>query len=132
MGCARRAVPLLIGAQAPTRQKNNHNLESIMTSAKPTIVLYSLAFLGIFIWAALTDPTFAGFVAAVREPWGLVVTLDFVFGCLLLSWLIYYIEGSARAALPWAVALFIVGNIVGAIYLLMRLDRIRQRLAATA
>ncbi|MBK8131868.1 MAG: hypothetical protein IPK48_03600 [Gammaproteobacteria bacterium] len=103
-----------------------------MTSAKPTIVLYSLAFLGIFIWAALTDPTFAGFVAAVREPWGLVVTLDFVFGCLLLSWLIYYIEGSARAALPWAVALFIVGNIVGAIYLLMRLDRIRQRLAATA
>ncbi len=103
-----------------------------MTSAKPTIVLYSLVFLGIFIWAVMTDPTFAGFMTAVREPWGLVVTLDFVFGCLLLSWLIYYVEGSARAALPWAVALFIVGNIVGAIYLLMRLDRIRQRLAATA
>ena len=103
-----------------------------MTSAKPTIVLYLLAFLAVFVWAVLADPAFAGFLAAVREPWGLVVTLDFVFGCLLLSWLIYYVEGSARAALPWAVALFIVGNIVGAIYLLTRLDRIRQRLAATA
>jgi hypothetical protein len=103
-----------------------------MTSAKPTIVLYLLAFLAVFVWAAFADPTFAGFLTAVREPWGLVVTLDFAFGCLLLSWIIYYVEGSARAALPWAVALFIVGNIVGAIYLLTRLDRIRQRLAATA
>lgn len=103
-----------------------------MTSAKPTIVLYLLVFLGVFVWAAMTDPTLAGFMTAVREPWGLVVTLDFAFGCLLLSWIIYYVEGSARAALPWAVALFIVGNIVGAIYLLTRLDRIRQRLATTA
>ena len=103
-----------------------------MTSAKPTILLYLLVFLAVFVWAVLADPTLAGFMTAVREPWGLVVTLDFVFGCLLLSWIIYYVEGSARAALPWAVALFIVGNIVGAIYLLTRLDRIRQRLATTA
>lgn len=68
-----------------------------MTSAKPTIVLYLLVFLGIFVWAAVTDPTFAGFMTAVREPWGLVVTLDFVFGCLLLSWIIWL--GARGAAL---------------------------------
>jgi hypothetical protein len=112
--------------------KNNQNAEMLMNAAKPTIVIYLVAFVGIFIWAAMTDPTLGGFLAALREPWGLVVTLDFFFGCLLLSWIIYYVEGSARVALPWAVALFIVGNIVGAIYLLTRLDRIRQRLAATA
>ena len=103
-----------------------------MNLAKPTIVIYLLAFLGVFVWAALADPTLASFLTAVREPWGLVVTLDFAFGCLLLSWIIYWVEGSARVALTWAVALFIVGNIVGAIYFLTRFDRIRARLAAAA
>lgn len=104
----------------------------MMQAPKLTIALYLLGFIGVFAWAVAADPTLAGFVAVLREPWGLVVTLDFAFGCLLLTWLIYFIEGSARAALLWGVALFVVGNIVGAIYLLTRLERIRGRLAATS
>ncbi|MFZ5655182.1 MAG: hypothetical protein ACOY42_12410 [Pseudomonadota bacterium] len=100
-----------------------------MQGAKWTVTLYLLGFLGVFAWAALVDPGLAGFFAVLREPWGLVVTLDFLFGCLLLTWLIYFIEGSARAALAWGVALFVIGNIVGAIYLLTRLGRLRERLA---
>lgn len=100
-----------------------------MQGAKWTVTLYLLGFIAVFAWAALTDPGLTGFLAVLREPWGLVVTLDFVFGCLLLTWLIYFIEGSAPAAVLWGVALFVVGNIVGAIYLLTRLERIRGRLA---
>jgi hypothetical protein len=100
-----------------------------MGAAKWSIGLYLLAFLGVFAWAAWADPGLGGFLTALREPWGLVVTLDFVFGCLLLAWIIYFLEGSAAAALPWVIALFIIGNIVGAIYLLTRLERVRQRLA---
>ncbi len=100
-----------------------------MQGAKWTVTLYLLGFLAVFAWAALADPGLAGFLTVLREPWGLVVTLDFAFGCLLLTWLIYFIEGSARAAVLWGVALFVVGNIVGAVYLLTRLQRIRARLA---
>lgn len=103
-----------------------------MNLAKSTIAIYLLGFLGVFAWAALADPGFAGFLRMLHEPWGLVVSLDFVFGCLLLSWIIYCVEGSARVALAWAAALFIVGNIVGAIWFLTRFERIRARLAATA
>ncbi|MCC6297209.1 MAG: hypothetical protein IT469_10930 [Pseudomonadales bacterium] len=101
-----------------------------MQGAKWTVTLYLLGFLAVFVWAVLADPGLGGFLAVLREPWGLVVTLDFVFGCLLLTWVIYFIEGSARAAVLWGVALFVIGNIVGAIYLLTRLERIRGRLAA--
>ena len=100
-----------------------------MQGAKWTVTLYLLGFIAVFAWAALADPSLVGFLAVLREPWGLVVTLDFVFGCLLLAWLIYFIEGSARAAVAWGVALLVIGNIVGAIYLLTRLQRIRGRLA---
>ena len=100
-----------------------------MSAAKVTIGSYLLGFLGICAWAAWSDPSLGGFLVALREPWGLVITLDFVFGCLLLAWIIYFLEGSIATALPWVVALFIMGNIIGAIYLLLRLDRIRRRLA---
>ncbi len=100
-----------------------------MNVIKPVTVLYLLFFLALFVWAAMADPKFMGFVQSLNEPWSIVVLMDFVFGCLLLSWMIYFVEGSARTALPWAIALFIVGNIVGAVYVLLRFERIRQRLS---
>ncbi len=83
-----------------------------MQGAKWTVTLYLLGFLAVFAWAALADPGLAGFLTVLREPWGLVVTLDFAFGCLLLTWLIYFIEGSARAAVLWGVALFVAAEFV--------------------
>ena len=99
--------------------------------AKSTIGLYLVAFVVLFAWALVNDPLATGFFAALGEPWVWVVWMDFVFGCLLLSWMIYFIEGSAKVALMWAIPLFIVGNIVGAIYVLLYLEKIKSRLSAS-
>ena len=99
-----------------------------MNIIKPVTIVYLLFFAGLFAWAGISDPTLVGFFSAIKEPWSMVILMDFVFGCLLFSWIIYFVEGSAKAAIPWAVALFIVGNIVGAIYLLTRFDKIKQRI----
>lgn len=100
-----------------------------MNVIKPVTVLYLIFFLALSVWAAMADPKLAGFVRSLNEPWSVVVLMDFIFGCLLLSWMIYFVEGSVRATLPWAIALFIVGNIIGAVYVLLRFERIRQRLS---
>ncbi len=100
-----------------------------MNIIKPVTTLCLVLFVGLFVWAMVMDPTLAGFFVAIKEPWSLVVMMDFVFGCLLFSWMIYFVEGSAKAAVPWAIALFIVGNIVSAIYLLLRFEKIKQRIS---
>ncbi len=104
-----------------------------MNIVKPVTILYLVFFIALFVWAAVGDPKLAGFMASLNEPWSLVVLMDFVFGCLMFSWMIYFVEGSAKAALPWAIALFIVGNIISAVYILLRFNKIRQRVGmATA
>ena len=103
-----------------------------MDKAKPTIVIYLVFFIAMFVWAAIKDPTLGGFMSSVGEPWVLVVLLDFVFGCLLLSWMIYFIEGSVKVTLIWSVLLFTVGNIVGAIYILLNFNKIKNRIGAPA
>lgn len=97
--------------------------------AKSTIGIYLLAFIVLFVWALVNDPLAKGFFAILGEPWVWVVWMDFVFGCLLLSWIIYFIEGSAKTALIWAIPLFIVGNIVGAAYVLLNLEKIKNRIS---
>ena len=102
-----------------------------MNLIKSVTLTYLVLFTALFIWAGITDPRLSGFFIAIDEAWGAVVFMDFVFGCLLMSWMIYFIEGSAKAALPWVIALFIVGNIIGALYLLLNFDNIKSRLSPT-
>ena len=103
-----------------------------MNVIKPVTILYLIFFVTLLFWAAMADPKLAGFIQSLNEPWSVVVLMDFVFGGLLLSWMIYFVEGSAKAALPWAIALFIVGNIIGAVYILLRIKRIEERLSPQA
>lgn len=101
-----------------------------MNIIKPVTILYLVFFTGLFAWAMWVDPTLGGFFRAIEEPWAVVILMDFVFGCLLFTWMIFFVEGSVKSTVPWAVALFIIGNIVGAVYILLKLDKIKQRLAA--
>lgn len=96
--------------------------------AKSTIGFFLVVFSVLFGWTIANDPLAKGFFAVLSEPWVQVVWMDFLFGCLLLSWIIYFIEGSAKTALKWAIPLFIFGNIIGAIYVLLNLEKIKHRL----
>lgn len=99
---------------------------------KPVTSAYLLFFVALFAWAFFADPKLSGFFRSLAEPWAVVVLMDFVFGCLLFSWMIYFVEGSAKSAMPWVIALFIIGNIVGAIYILLRMEKIKSRLTSVA
>jgi hypothetical protein len=107
-------------------------MENAMNIIKPVTTLYLVFFACLFAWAIWADPTLVGFFRAIEEPWTVVVLMDFVFGCLLFTWVIFFVEGSAKSTVPWAVALFIIGNIVGAVYVLLRFEKIKQRLSAAA
>ncbi len=99
-----------------------------MNIVKPVTILYLLFFIALFLWALVGDPTFSGFLQTINEPWSIVVLMDFIFGCLMFSWMIFFVEGSAKTTLPWAIALFVVGNIISAVYILLRFNKIRERI----
>lgn len=103
-----------------------------MNIIKPVTILYLVFFIALFAWAVVGDPKFAGFMASLNEPWNIVVLMDFVFGCLMFSWMIFFVEGSAKATIPWAIALFIVGNIISAVYILLRFNKIKERIGEPA
>lgn len=105
-----------------------------MEKIKLVVLGYAAVMVLLTVWGFYIDPGFASFFSSLsfREPWPLTVTLDFVLGLLLFSIVIYLIEGSARKAVCWGVLMFLMGNIISAIYLLLNMDKIRTRLGSRA
>ncbi|MBI1180913.1 MAG: DUF1475 domain-containing protein [Alphaproteobacteria bacterium] len=62
------------------------------------------------------------------DPWVALGMADLTLGFVLMSVIIALVERSVLRAAPWIVALFIVGNLVSAIYLLVNLKRIAPML----
>ncbi|NQV22666.1 MAG: hypothetical protein HQ511_14730 [Rhodospirillales bacterium] len=84
--------------------------------------------------ATMADPMLTGFFEILDQPtgWPFVVTLDLMVGFLFLSFMIYFVEGDVAKTLYWAVPLFILGNVVSAVYLIVNLNKIRGRLSGAA
>ena len=98
-----------------------------MTALKSIIALAGLGLFGLIIWAFQTADFFASFGAMIADPWGLVALADLYLGFLLLSAIIFSFESSKAAAALWVVALFILGNVVGAAYLVVKGLRLASR-----
>ena len=64
------------------------------------------------------------------DPWVTAMTVDLFFGFLLMSTIIFIVEPVKWKALLWCVPLFVVGNAVSAIWFLLNIDQIRQKLDA--
>lgn len=103
-----------------------------MEKPKQAILIYLAVFVPLFVWGFYVEPSFSSFFnsLSLKEPWPLIITLDFMFGLLLLAIMIYLIEGSLKKAVIWGVLMLLIGNIVSAIYLLLNFDKIRVRLGA--
>ena len=86
------------------------------------------------VFAAEADPGLATFLAILEDPngWPFVITLDLLVGVLFFSCIIFLIEGDMTRTLYWAVPLFFLGNIVSAAYLLINLEKIRERVSPSA
>lgn len=64
------------------------------------------------------------------EPWGLVTLADLYFGFVLSALVIWFFESRRLVALIWILPIPFLGNIWAALWFLVRLPHLRQRLAA--
>jgi len=96
---------------------------------KTIIAVAAAAFVVIFGWGASTADGL-DWAAFTADPWVAVGMADLTLGFVLMSVVIATVEGSLLRAAPWIVALFIVGNLVSAIYLILHFDRLAAPFAA--
>ena len=98
--------------------------------ARLIIALASIVFIGILVWAFSTG---AGFDpdAFTTDPWVATASADLIFGFILLAVVIAWNEPSPVRAALWIVPIFIVGNLVPALYLLLNGRKMVARLRGT-
>ena len=99
-----------------------------MTLVRLIVVLAALV-LGVLIVRAfgLAD-FFEAFARIGADPWGLVSLVDLYLGFVLLAVIIATVE-TRLAAIAWIVGLFVLGNLLGALWFAWRLPMLHARLS---
>ena len=95
--------------------------------AKLVIALASLVFIGVIGWAFSTGQGFE-WAAFTTDPWVITASVDLIFGFILMAVVIAWNEASAVRAALWIIPMFILGNLVPALYLLLNGRRMVARL----
>ena len=93
-----------------------------MTPLNLVRVLFMLAATvlgGLIVWASLQASIGTSFLRMIDDPWGVVTLTDLSLGFLAAATVIWLAEG--RRALVWIAALFVLGNVVTAVWLARRL-----------
>ena len=98
---------------------------------KAVLVIWALVHLYVMGTVLIADPTLVTFMAILDEPksWAFAITSDLLLGFGIFALVIYYFEQSVKAAVIWFVLLNLFGNPAGAVYLLMNMKKIEDRLA---
>lgn len=66
----------------------------------------------------------------LAEPWGVVTLADLYLGFVLFAGLVLVLEPSRGAGLAWAVGIIVLGNLVTAAWIVLRLPAVLARLRA--
>lgn len=67
---------------------------------------------------------FSGFDQVLAQPWGIVTILDLVLGAVCITAVIFTLEKNWQTAALWSVPIFILGNVVTAVWILIRFRQI--------
>lgn len=105
-----------------------------MNIVRAAIGILGLALLGVVLWATFAMQDLHGgffdqFEVVSTLPWGVAALADLYAGFLLFSVVVFLTERSWLRALLWAAPIFILGNIWTALWLVLRLPRLAQRLS---
>ena len=65
----------------------------------------------------------------ISEPWGLVTLADLYLGFLLSAVVIWFFEARTLHALLWILPIPVLGNVWTAVWFVMRLPHLRERMA---
>jgi hypothetical protein len=93
-------------------------------------LLYALggvALAGAILWAFGQAPFWESAVAVARNPWGLVTLVDLYVGFLMIGLLIGVVERWPWWIWPMIVISFGLGNVVYAVWGVLRLRRLAAR-----
>jgi hypothetical protein len=81
------------------------------------VLLLGAAYLsGLIVWAFTQAPFWASFGHIMSMPWGYVSLVDLYLGFLCTYVVIYLNEPSKKIAFLWMVAIFFLGNLVTALW----------------
>jgi hypothetical protein len=95
-------------------------LRNVLLALFATILVLMLAGT---IWASLERNVFDAGGELLRNPWGVMTLADAVFGFVTFSVWVVYRERQVVRRTVWILAIFALGNIAMATYLLVALAR---------
>lgn len=85
---------------------------------------------GLIFWAIAVGDFGAAGAFLLEKPWGIVSMVDLYLGFLLSSVVIFYAEPDKKIALIWLLPIFVLGNVVTALWFVLRgMTRLRTALA---
>ena len=90
------------------------------------LIALGMAFLGLVIWASVTASFFASFAAITADAWGLVTLADLYLGFILIGCVVWAVEGPGLRAALIALLILVLGNVVTAVWLGVRLPVLWQ------
>lgn len=84
----------------------------------------AIGLLALIIWAGLNANFLSSFAQVMANPWGLVAIADLYFGFVIFSAILLVVDGAKPASFIWIVALFCAGNVLSAVWLVLRLPKL--------
>lgn len=91
-------------------------------------ILLAVGLTGLIVWAGFTANFLDSFGRIVADPWGLVSLADLYLGFVATSLLVWLFEADRKVALMWIVPVYFLGNVVIALWLVIRLPELVRRL----
>lgn len=100
-----------------------------MTAFRAFYAALALAFLAMIVWAFEAASFWSSFAAITGDPWGLVTLADLYLGFIVAIALIVMVEGPKPWAIALAISIFVLGNVVTALWFAWRLPELVRRIS---
>lgn len=90
-----------------------------------------LAFAAAIVWGFVAGGSVMPVLAQMlAEPWGVVTLADLYLGFVLVAGLVVLLEPERRNGVLWGIAIVLLGNVVTAAWIALRLPNVLARLRA--
>lgn len=99
-----------------------------MSFLRLIIALLGVGLTLLIVFAALEAPINESFGRITQDLWGWTTLADLYLGFILIAVIIAYFEEKPSIALFWILPLFFLGNLWSALWLVLRLPVVIQRL----
>lgn len=102
--------------------------DRIMRALQLLLAVLALGFAGMIVYA-IADGSFSQAGSwLISQPWGQVTLADLYFGFVLSALVIWWFERRVAVALFWILPIPFLGNVWTAIWFILRLPLLRERL----